>query len=295
MNSMTGFGKGEAAVGGSGRVVVELNSVNRKQLEVRMSLPPELAAFETELRRQLAAAVARGAVQMRVMFHSGADGAGCGCSVNRPMLEMLVREAMEVRRACGLTPESVAVESLMCLSGVVTESSIEPDSAPELREALTGATAAAVEALRAMRAAEGENLKRDFEERLGVLEELLNRIEPLTAGIPAAIRERLLEKLSAEKLPVDTNDERLLKEVLFYADKADVTEEITRLRSHFVQFRRFLEERAPVGRSLDFLMQELFREITTLGNKAGTPAISPLTVRFKSELEKLREQIQNVE
>ena len=87
----------------------------------------------------------------------------------------------------------------------------------------------------------------------------------------------------------------MLKEVLFYADKSDVTEEITRLRSHFGQFRRFLDETKPVGRSLDFLMQELFREITTLGNKAGIPAVSSLVVAFKSELEKLREQIQNVE
>ena len=108
-------------------------------------------------------------------------------------------------------------------------------------------------------------------------------------------KRRLLEKLSAENLPVAADDDRLLKEVLFYADKSDVTEEITRLHSHFAQFRGFLENPGPVGRSLDFLMQELFREITTLGNKAGIPGVSPLVVAFKSELEKLREQVQNVE
>ena len=141
----------------------------------------------------------------------------------------------------------------------------------------------------------GAALKNDLESRERLLESLLAEIEPLAAEMNAGIKARLLARLEEEKIPVPGDDERLLKEVLFYADKADVTEEITRLHSHFGQFRRFLAESKPVGRSLDFLMQEMFREITTLGNKAGVPAVSPLVVAFKSELEKLREQIQNVE
>ena len=99
----------------------------------------------------------------------------------------------------------------------------------------------------------------------------------------------------AENIPVPGSEEQLLREVLFYADKADVTEEITRLKSHFDQFLRYMNDTVPGGRSLDFLAQEMFREINTLGNKAGNSSVSPLVVRFKSELEKLREQIQNVE
>ena len=110
-----------------------------------------------------------------------------------------------------------------------------------------------------------------------------------------ALKQKLIEKITAENLPVDTNDERLLKEVLLYADKADITEEITRLESHFRQFDGFLAASEPVGRSLDFLLQEMFREITTLGNKAGSSDITPIVVAFKSELEKIREQVQNIE
>ena len=109
------------------------------------------------------------------------------------------------------------------------------------------------------------------------------------------LRKRLEEKLQTAGLPVDLNDERLLKEILFYADKADVTEEITRLNSHIRQFRNFLEEDKPVGRSMDFLLQEFFREITTLGNKAGSGPVASVVVKFKTELEKIREQIQNIQ
>jgi uncharacterized protein (TIGR00255 family) len=104
-----------------------------------------------------------------------------------------------------------------------------------------------------------------------------------------------MERLAKENIPVDVTDEQLLKEVLYYTDRADVTEEITRLRSHFAQFENFLNSSTPVGRQMDFLMQEMFREITTLGNKAGSSEVSPKVIAFKSELEKIREQVQNVE
>ena len=216
---------------------------------------------------------------------------------------MLTKELLKYRRRNGfepvfidpLDPERIAVEELLRLPGALTEETFAPGEAPELENALLTAFDEALAEFLRMRTAEGEHLKRDFEQRLVLLESLLAQIEPLTSGIPAAVKARLLEKIAAERLPVDSSDERLLKEVLFYADKADVTEEITRLRSHFAQFRRLLAQTEPAGRSMDFLMQEFFREITTLGNKAGIPAVSPLVVAFKSEVEKLREQIQNVE
>ncbi len=292
MRSMTGFGKGEAPFGAGYRFVVEVSSVNRKQLEIRTSFPPELAAQEIPARRTVQEYISRGAVQLRVSVNSGGN-AGQG-SVNRELLRSLIREAQMMRREAGL-PEGVAVEVLMSLPGVIGASVISQENAPEAAEALEKALRAALEKFQEMRTVEGEALRRDFLSRLAELESLLEQIEPQVAGLAATIRDRLLEKLAAEKIPAAADDDRLLKEVLFYADKSDVTEEITRLRSHFGQFRRFLDETKPVGRSLDFLMQELFREITTLGNKAGIPAVSPLVVAFKSELEKLREQIQNVE
>ena len=132
--------------------------------------------------------------------------------------------------------------------------------------------------------------------RLNGLRDLLAIIEPQTADLADAAKAKILARLADEKLPVDLNDERFLREVLYYADRSDVTEEVTRLKSHFGQFDRFLSETPEsAGRSMDFLLQEMFREITTLGNKAGSSGVSPHVVAFKTELEKLREQVQNVE
>jgi uncharacterized protein (TIGR00255 family) len=153
----------------------------------------------------------------------------------------------------------------------------------------------ALNALNDMRKAEGEELKNELANRLALLEELRDSLLPHASAVEEQIKQRLLDKLAASNLPVDLHDERFLKEVLYYADKADVTEELTRLASHFVQFRKFLDGAPGGGRSMDFLVQEMFREITTLGNKAGSGVMSEPVVKFKTELEKIREQIQNIE
>ena len=146
-----------------------------------------------------------------------------------------------------------------------------------------------------MRETEGQSLQQDLRRRGEVLRELLTKLEPECAKLPDIAKKRLLSKLTDAAIPVKADDEMLIRELLFYADKSDVAEEITRLKSHFLQLDGFLDAVQPSGRSLDFLAQEFFREITTLGNKAASPTVSPLVVAFKSELEKMREQIQNVE
>ena len=139
----------------------------------------------------------------------------------------------------------------------------------------------------------GVDLENDFTPQYIAVRGKESLIKELKAD---AAKAKILARLADEKLPVDLNDERFLREVLFYADRADVTEEITRLKSHFEQFEHFLTGAAEsAGRSMDFLIQEMFREITTLGNKAGSSGVSPHVVAFKAELEKLREQVQNVE
>lgn len=291
MFSMTGFGKGEAEFEGL-LLSAEVSSVNRKQLEIRVSAPSEFSGLEPLARKLISEEISRGSIQLRISCSSSGGGSMRG-TVNAALLASLVDAARDVRRNAGLG-DVVQVEQLMLIPGVVQLALPDVDS-PGVAEAYERAVRAALKGYREMRGHEGAALKRDLETREELLESLLARIEPLAAEINAGIKARLLEKLAAEAIPVSGDDERLLKEILFYADRSDVTEEITRLHSHFGQFRRFLAEEKPVGRSLDFLMQEMFREITTLGNKAGVPAVSPLVVAFKSELEKLREQIQNVE
>ena len=146
-----------------------------------------------------------------------------------------------------------------------------------------------------MRNHEGEKLKTDLLDRIAFMEETVRKIQPMAAKLPEVQKAKLFEKLKDLEIPIDENDERLLKEAVIFADKLDVTEEITRLFCHFNHFRKLADSENAVGRSLDFLVQEIFRECNTLGTKAASTEISPLIVDLKTELEKIREQVQNIE
>ena len=293
MFSMTGFGRGEAVFNTDCRLTAEVSSVNRKQLEIRVISPPELAAQEAAIRRIIAAHFNRGAVQVRLNVHLGTGLDSGATRIDEALLDELIDGALDARRRAGL-PDDVAVETLMTLPGVISGAETDVED-PVFNEALERAVTDACTACRDMRRREGEALQNDLRRRGEVLQELLGRLEPECAKLPEIAKKRLLGKLADAALPVNPDDETLIRELLFYADKSDVTEEITRLKSHFAQLAGFLADERPAGRSLDFLAQEFFREITTLGNKAASPAVSPLVVAFKSELEKMREQIQNVE
>ena len=290
MRSMTGFGKAEGQYHGTLFFTVELSSVNRKQLELRCSLPPELSSMESLIRQKIGSFISRGSVGVKVLLRRTAVNA---VNVNTALLAELVKAAAEVRRQAGLSPE-VNVEQLLSLPGVIAPPA-ETGDQTELAAAFAATLEAAGANFVAMRQREGEALKNDLSARTALLEELLRQIEPLAAKVPENARKRLYCKLAAEKLQVEPNDELFVREMLFYLDKSDVTEEITRLKSHFAQIREVFESEEPAGRGMDFLLQEFFREITTLGNKAPSPELSVLVVKFKTELEKLREQVQNVE
>jgi len=292
MFSMTGFGRGEAVFGNDCILTAEASSVNRKQLEIRMIAPPELAGYEPAVRKIVGQYFNRGSVQLRLAVRSGGTE-GERLAIDEAMLDELIDGALDARRRAGL-PEDVAVETLMNIPGVVLSGEADMED-PGFADALERAVTDACQACRRMREAEGTSLQQDLRRRGDVLKELLARLEPECAKLPEIAKKRLLGKLADASLPVKPDDEMLIRELLFYADKSDVAEEITRLKSHFSQLDGFLADERPAGRSLDFLAQEFFREITTLGNKAASPAVSPLVVAFKSELEKMREQIQNVE
>ena len=294
MFSMTGFGRGESAFGNGCLLTAEISSINRKQLEMRMIAPPELLAFEPAARKIVGAHFNRGSIQLRLTIrHGGSASDGSGAVIDEAALDLLIDGALEARKRAGL-PEQVAVETLMTLPGVVSFGETATD-APGFGEVFEKVVAAACVGCRNMREAEGVALQADLRRRGELLQALLKKLEPECAKLPDIAKKRLLAKLNDAGLPVKPDDEVVVRELLFYVDKADVAEEITRLKSHFAQLEGFIASDSPSGRSLDFLAQEFFREITTLGNKAASPTVSPLVVSFKSELEKMREQIQNVE
>ena len=289
--SMTGFGKGEAVFADGRTIQAEISSVNRKQLEVRFMMPQELAPLENTGRKIIGKLVSRGAVQVRITI--GNSGRSSTSAVDRNMLDMLICEASEARKRAGLDPD-VNVEQLIAIPGVLQSSPVDGSSA-EVAEMFEKALNAAGENYQKMRLVEGNNLRADLESRIKSLEVLHGELFMMTSRQPDLVKQKLLSRFATEKLPIDADDPALLREVLFYIDRGDVTEELTRLTSHFEQFHKFLDSDVPVGRSLDFLMQELFREITTLGNKAFASGVSGKVVAFKAEAEKIREQIQNLE
>lgn len=290
--SMTGFGRGEASTPDGGKFTVSVSSVNRKQLEIRFSLPSDLAALEIPGRKLISQAISRGSVQVRCTLCAASDP-GSTVELNSALLDKLIRESRAARVRANLVPD-VAVESLMTVPGVLNTQKEAADGA-ELQLSFESALRAALEDFNRMRGIEGEALAADLLERIGKLEKWHAELAEMTAGYPELAKERIMSRLAASQLPVNGDDPALLREVLFYVDKGDVTEELTRLSSHFAQFRNFLKSENPSGRNMDFLAQEMFREITTLGNKAAVGGASPVVVAFKAEMEKIREQIQNIE
>ncbi|MBE7493450.1 MAG: YicC family protein [Verrucomicrobiaceae bacterium] len=292
MRSMTGFGRGEARREG---VVwqVECGSVNRKQLEVAVNLPRELADLEGAVRSQVAAVVSRGRVNVIVRSQAVMEGGADAVKVDSALAQQYYHSLHALALKLGI-PAEISLNELARLPGVVslaqTETSAE-DAWPVIEEALAGA----LRQLNSMREAEGANLRADIETRLAVIESLLASIREKAATVPEQQRKLLRQRLEDAGLPLPLDDERLVKEIALFADRTDISEELTRAASHVKQFRAYLAAKEPAGRSLDFLLQEFFREFNTMGSKCNSAGIAHDVVTAKSELEKIREQVQNAE
>ncbi len=288
---MTGFGRGEARREG---VIwtVECSSVNRKQLEVAVNLPRELSELEATVRTQVSAAASRGRVNVQV----------------RSQLANATTDAVQVNQALALQYQlalnalalqldvagQVTLQDVARMPGVLSLQQSETtaeDAWPLISEALT----VALQQMTAMRDAEGVSLRADIESRLAVIESLLVSIREKAATVPEHQRKMLRQRLEDAGIPLPLDDERLIKEIALFADRTDISEELSRAASHVKQFRAYLSGKEPAGRSLDFLLQEFFREFNTMGSKANNAEIAHHVVTAKSELEKIREQVQNAE
>ena len=293
MKSMTGYGRGECTAKGVS-ITVELNSVNRKQAEVSLSVPSELESIEPDLRDLILASVSRGRVSGRVVLqYSGASRASA-VAVNETQAKAYRRELSKLAKSLEI-PDNLSLDSLLRLPGVLESVQPTPD-AKAFRAPIKSALGQALEGLLSMREKEGGNLGRDLAKRLAKLRRIVKRVAKLAPDVLKHHRERLIERLKKANVDVpDMDDDRLLREIVYYTDRTDITEELTRLGSHFVQLEECLSDVVPVGRKLDFLAQEMFREINTIGSKANDANISSEVVTLKTELEKIREQVQNIE
>lgn len=291
MKSMTGFGRGTAAAG-EWTAAVEISSVNRKQAEIVVQAPRELAALEVQVRKAVAAHVSRGRVQVSINVSQTAEEAGA-TKVDVHLARQFSAAFRKLSDELGTEIAPVAADFLR-VPGIIGTPGANMEAAAAW-PAVEAALAAALLAFLKMRADEGAHLREDFHMRLAMLEQLVAEISLHAPHRPIRQRELLFKRLADVGLGIDLGDERVLKELALYADRCDITEEITRLASHFAKFRGYLAAEEPPGRSLDFLCQEIFREFNTIGSKANDPEIAQIVVAAKTELEKIREQVQNVE
>ncbi len=293
MKSMTGYGRGECVREG-GKVTVELSSVNRKQGEISVALPRELEVLEAQIRDLINRAISRGRLTARVAVHQAADRVAGRVQLNVPVAKAYLREFRRLGKELKVAGD-VTLEMLTRAPGVFetgAEETVAEDYWPAVETALQQALAALVK----MRVREGANLAKDLAARVAVMKKCATAVQKHAPRVQERYREQLrLRLLSAGVEAPAVADERMLKELVFFADRSDITEELTRLQSHFQQFQDCLKSPEPVGRTLDFLAQEMNREINTIGSKANDAEISQAVVTLKTELEKFREQAQNVE
>ena len=291
LKSMTGFGEGAAAAEGI-RVVVEISSVNRKQLDIHVSLPRNLVTLDAQVQQLIRSEFTRGRVSGIVRVDATEGFAG-SVKVDEKLAAQYVEGIRKTARKLKLA-DDLGAESIARLPGVVT---IDQDNldADHVTTVLETAMTAALRGLAKMRVAEGKVLATDLRERLGLLENAAKAIGKLAAGVGSGYREKLFLRLKEAGLDDLAGDERIVKEITLFADRCDISEELVRLKSHLAQARGLLRSSEPAGRTLDFLCQELFREINTVGSKANEVEITRHVVAFKTELERIREQVQNIE
>jgi uncharacterized protein (TIGR00255 family) len=292
MRSMTGYGHGQSLHEGS-KYSVELNSVNRKQSDIVVSLPRELTELEPRVRDVANGEVSRGRLSVVITVQR--------TSAAPPRLALdtaLARTYFEAMRALqsdlGAAGE-ITIDAVLRAPGVLRMMEEEEPAAGDVWPQVEAALREALHELVAMREREGKHLAKDLIKRLKAVREAVRKIRQFQPEVVKRYRQSLHERIQRAGLELPIDDERLMKEVIFFAEKSDITEELTRLESHFAQFAHALRRNEPVGRTLEFMCQEIGREFNTLGAKANDVEISQLVVGCKAEMEKIREQIQNIE
>ena len=293
IKSMTGYGRGEAAFDGR-TIVVEVRAVNNRYLDCTVKMPRAYIFAEDALKARVQASVARGKLDVFVNI-SGAGTEGVSITVNEELAKAYIDALARLHDLSGgKAPESYSVTDLARFSDVLTVEKQEEDQ-DTLKEQLLTALDLALADFSAMRAKEGERLAEDILRRAAAIETLVGRVEKHSPQTVSEYRARLEAKMAEVLQNTQIDESRLLTEAAIFADKIAVDEETVRLRSHISQLRELLAKGGAVGRKLDFLIQEFNREANTIGSKCSDIEIARYVVDIKAEIEKIREQVQNLE
>ena len=291
MQSMTGFGRGSSS-SDQGSANIEVSGVNRKQAEVIIQGMRDFAELEARIRKQALASISRGRLQISIQLEP-ADGASQGVVVDPHQAKAFEAAFSELSEVLGREIRPVAGDFIKA-PGIIRleDKGLDEETGWQLIEQ---ALKQALKQFFEMRGREGEELAADLRSRLATIRGLRAEIGDCAPARPERYRAMLLKRLSDAGLELDLSDEKVQREVALFADRCDISEELTRLDAHFAAFDEFIASNDPVGRPLDFLCQELNREFNTIGSKASDALIAQKVVAAKTELEKIREQVQNVE
>jgi uncharacterized protein (TIGR00255 family) len=292
IKSMTAYGRGEYSQG-AWVFTVELKSLNNRFRDIILRTPKTLQALEDEIRSQIFSGVRRGRIDVSIQMETNSGEGEYQLELNAPLVKSYCRIFKELSEEFGLD-EKVSPDSLFQMKDIIIFKT--PDvEIDEVRPGLQEVLGLAMESLDKMRMAEGKAIEEDLLKRLRIIEEYLYDIEENAPKIVDEYKRRLEDKIQKMSGEMVLDESRLIQEVAIFADRCDITEEIVRFRSHLKQFRDYISKDDSIGRRLDFLIQEINREVNTIGSKATDSSISAKVVEIKAELEKLREQAQNVE
>ena len=291
IKSMTGYGKAEVE-SANGRVVVEIRSVNHRYGEISVKLPRLFLPFENDIKKTVGQRLKRGKIEVFIQREETSGGT-TGLVVNLPLARSYYKAFTSIREALGLS-EEVSLSLIAAQKDVlgVGDAAVAPESVPE--ELMTAVQGAA-DSLDAMRLREGEALLEDLRKRRSLLTILIERVALRAPIVVTDFAVKLKERLAQLAGDSSVPEERLAQEMAIMADRSDITEELVRFNSHLQQYDEALDLNEPVGRKLDFLLQEINREVNTIGSKANDAEIAACVVEMKAELEKIREQVQNIE
>ena len=293
MKSMTGFGSGTATKDGI-TCTVEIKSVNARFLDLFIRSPKQMNPFESIIRRMIQDRITRGKVEVSVSIQDAGERPKTftiNSVLRKQIQELLVQEEFYDN------PKKVPLQAVNSISNEWIQQQDTPIAEEVLSDIVKEATTQALDALIAMRTAEGQHINQDLLERIGTLEYIITKIDTNKAGAVEAYREHIKTKIQEYLISLEASisEDRFIQEIALLADKTDITEEIVRFTSHVVQLKNTLVDENSIGRKVDFILQEMNREVNTIGSKAMDSIITEFVVQLKCELEKIREQVQNVE
>ena len=290
MKSMTGFGRASLESNGK-NYIIEIKTVNNKYSDITVKSPKRLSFMEDKIRKQIANRITRGKVEVSVSFFDFSNKSK-NVVLNKEIAKEYIKQLREIADENNLS-ENISVVEIAKLPDILN--SIDSDNDEEIASEALQCLNMALDSLIEMRKAEGENIKQDLLIRIERVQNLVDKIAENSKGIVEEYVSKL-EKRVKEILKTDVVDEnRIAQEAVIYADKTSIEEELTRLNSHIVQFKELVNSDGPVGKKIDFMIQEMNRETNTLGSTAGSGEITKAVIDLKVELEDIREQIQNIE